>query len=475
MDSPTNHFAITSLMRFRHRLNAERMAELVEERLAGFERFRQLVAPSAAPLGLPTWRADPDYDTRRHVFAVELPDREGALDDYLAALVSRPLAMDRPLWELHVVNGPGHAGVLVSRIHHAIGDGMALLNVLLEMTDEGAGQRRRRRPRHANPARAALTEAARFVLDGARRRDDLRFAAAAAARLAVLTLMPFDGASPFKGRLSTGKRVARAAPISVARVRAARGDVGATVNDVLLSCITGAMARYVDEHGEARVGRLRATIPFNLRPLAAAGGMGNGFTLVYLPLPLRLRDPAVRLCETAYRMHQIKLSPEPVVTNLVLNFIGLLPAPLETVAVRFFGAKASTVITNVPGPDRPLHLDGRPIEEIRFWEPESGSIGIGWSIFSYAGNVFVGVIADAGLIPDPGRLVAGFEAEFAELEAIMERAARRARRYANGPRSRAAAARGRTLDRGGAAERAEGRVGGQARRRAPDQPGRVGA
>lgn len=418
MEKPNNHFVVTGLMRVDRRLDTERVTALLEERLAGYERFRQIVEPSRLPLGLPTWRGDRGYDTSRHVLTAELPRREGALLDYLAWAISRPLDRSRPLWEMHVVHAPGHRTYLVSRIHHAIGDGMALLNVLMSVTDEGwAARGHARRPRR-EPLSALvplLAEAGRLVLDTGHRNDTARYLLTAAGRLAHLTLMPFDPPSPFKGTLAEGKRVAWARPLPLEDFKRVGALTGATVNDVVLSCATAAMAAYIRSRGVRRLPALRATVPYNLRPLERAGGLGNGFTLVYLPLALDHGDALLRLAETSQRMREIKRSPEPVVTNLVLNAIGLLPPRLEDLAVRFFGAKASAVITNVPGPDRELHLDGLPIREIRFWEPESASIAVGWSIFSYAGKLSVGVIADAGLVPDAGRLITAFEKELAGL------------------------------------------------------------
>src|SRR6476620_10750863 len=86
-------------------------------------------------------------------------------------------------------------------------------------------------------------------------------------------------------------------------------------------------------------------------------------------------------------------------------------------AVRFFGAKASVVLTNVPGPRTRLELAGVPVSRLMFWVPQSGHMGLGISIFSYAGTVTIGVIVDAGLVPDPDALVADMHVEFAALRA----------------------------------------------------------
>jgi hypothetical protein len=89
---------------------------------------------------------------------------------------------------------------------------------------------------------------------------------------------------------------------------------------------------------------------------------------------------------------------------------------VESLGLRFFGSKATAVLTNVPGPREPLYLGGRKIADVMFWVPQSGRLGMGISILSYAGGVMLGVATDEGLVPDPDKIVAGFEREFAALK-----------------------------------------------------------
>ncbi len=97
-----------------------------------------------------------------------------------------------------------------------------------------------------------------------------------------------------------------------------------------------------------------------------------------------------------------------------------MPKQVESVFVDLLGAKATCVMTNVPGPRQTLYLAGRPIRSMMFWVPQSGRLGMGVSIMSYAGEVRMGVVTDAGLAPDPEAIVAGFKLEFAELKAILK-------------------------------------------------------
>jgi hypothetical protein len=102
--------------------------------------------------------------------------------------------------------------------------------------------------------------------------------------------------------------------------------------------------------------------------------------------------------------------------------MGLAPVQVEQVGLRFFGSKATAVLTNVPGPRQPLYMAGRKIDKVMFWVPQSGHMGLGISILSYAGGVMLGIATDAGLVPDPERIVDGFKVEFEALRKAAGRA-----------------------------------------------------
>jgi hypothetical protein len=162
---------------------------------------------------------------------------------------------------------------------------------------------------------------------------------------------------------------------------------------------------------------VRAFIPVNLRPLdkPLPPELGNRFGLVFLDLPVGVESPRERLRELKRRMDAIKKSPEAIVTYSVLNAIGLTPVPVERAIVDRLGAKATTVMTNVPGPRQPVYLAGTKLSGLVFWVPQSGHVGMGISIFSYAGEVVVGVAVDRGVIAHPEELVEHLHAEFQEL------------------------------------------------------------
>jgi WS/DGAT/MGAT family acyltransferase len=226
--------------------------------------------------------------------------------------------------------------------------------------------------------------------------------------------MKADPGTAFKGKLGVRKRVAWTAPIPLDRIRELGSAISsATLNDVLIATVTGSMRRYLKTRGTpVNELDLKVTVPVNIRRPGTEFELGNKFSLVFLTLPVFLEDPVLRLREVKRRMDRLKTSLDPHVNFALLSAIGLLPGEMARKAARVFGNKASGVLTNVPGPRRPLYFAGREIRNIMFWVPRSGSIGLGVSILSYNGRVTVGIASDQGLMPDPETLLEGFEEEF---------------------------------------------------------------
>jgi WS/DGAT/MGAT family acyltransferase len=191
---------------------------------------------------------------------------------------------------------------------------------------------------------------------------------------------------------------------------------GATVNDVLVAAVAGALRTYAIEHG-GTPDDVATMVPVNVRPLdrPLPLELGNQFALVLLKLPLSVEAPFARIAETKRRMDVIKHSPEVMLTFGLIKAIGRSGPELERFFVDFFAGKAIGVTTNVPGPREPRYIAGTRITKVLSWPPESGDQTLGISLFSYAGEVQVGFRVDATRIPDPERMVAAFDAEIDEL------------------------------------------------------------
>jgi diacylglycerol O-acyltransferase / wax synthase len=443
MEDPTNLMMITGVMVFGQPLVYDRLKAILEERLLVFDRFRQRVIQPALPGARPYWQDDPHLDLRYHLQRATLPAPadQAALQELASLLASTQLDFSRPLWQLHLVEGYGDGGsALICRLHHCIGDGLALVHVLLSLTDTDPDApwplrqpgrrpmqtrtpfdglfRRTRKTLGATQklAGTALSESLQVLKRPSRAIELARLGVRGTESLARLLLLWPDPATVFKGPLGAPKRAAWSDAIPLSEIKSIGRTLGGTINDVLLTAMTGSLRRYLQERGEPVDGlNFRAVVPVNLRRPGTEPELGNKFGLFFLSLPVGIAEPAQRLRELTRRMDACKNSLEAPVAFGILSTIGMSPSQVEDVVVTMFGAKGTAVMTNVIGPRERLFLAGAPLEGLMFWVPQSGRLGIGVSILSYAGSVWMGVMTDAGLVPDPEAIIAGFHTEFDEL------------------------------------------------------------
>jgi WS/DGAT/MGAT family acyltransferase len=448
MEDPTNLMMITGVMIFSTPMDIERLKATVQHRMLRFDRFRQRVTRPILPWRRVYWEDDPHFDLNEHIHRVILPPpaTEKTLQEVTSELMSTQLDLSKPLWEFHLVESYGDGCALIARLHHTIADGVALVHVLLSMTDADADApwpgaapsetpprrkslvntfRRPGRSKHRTESLATETviRETRGMLRHPTNALDLVGLAVRTATATGRLLSPWpDPRTSLKGPLGVEKRAAWSAPIPLTEVKAAGRAMGGTVNDVLLTTMTGALRRYLQRRGESVDNmNLRAIVPVNLRPITDEPRLGNNFGVVFLSLPVGISSPVDRLVELKRRMDGLKGSPEAAVAFAVLNVVGMIPDKIQDISVNLFAAKATAVMTNVPGPPDTIFLAGAPVETVMFWVPQSARLGLGVSIISYAGQVRVGVASDRGLVPDPGDIISQFHAEFEALSELSRR------------------------------------------------------
>jgi diacylglycerol O-acyltransferase len=429
MEHPTNLMMVTGIMIFDQPLDFERLRATFEHRLLRFGRFRQRVVTSGDESH---WEADPNFTLSAHLrrIALPAPHDQRALQELVSDFMSTPIDFSKSPWQYHLIENYQGGCVLLGRLHHCLADGIALVRVLLSMTDETpdaplspAPEAEPRASQTSGPlgtvnttvrsAEKLVAHGIDSLLDPARIAEAAKLGLGGAVALSRLLLMSPDPQTAFKGPLGVDKRAAWSQPLPLDDVKAIGRAVGATVNDVLLAAATGALRRYLQGRGEQVDGLdIRAAVPVNLRPADEPLTLGNRFGLVFLTLPIGVDDPLDRLFDLKERMEAIKGSPEALVTFGILGTMGMAPAQLQDLGVSIFGAKATAVMTNVPGPRQTIYMAGAPIQQIMFWVPQSGRLGLGVSILSYAGEVTLGVATDVGLVPDPDQIIAGFHEEF---------------------------------------------------------------
>ena len=448
MDEPTNLMMITGFMEFEAPLDYNRLCVTIESRLASFPRFQKKIVHPKTGVGVPNWVEDEHYDIRSHLQRVALPapGDKTELQLMIANLSVTPFDPNKPLWQVHLIENYGKGCVLFFKIHHCITDGIAGIHVLLSTadTDPDAPWPKRKPRRKKRPfsfgallpiggmmdnAKKAVSVAQRLgrqvfkeVEKAVTNPNHLKQLAKTtscvptdfASVLSKYMIMSSDPYTAFKGKLGVRKKIAWTEPFALDNVKKVGKAIStATLNDVLIATVTGAMRRYLKTRN-TRVNELdlRVAVPVNVRQPGTEFELGNKFSLVFLPLPVHLKDPVLRLKEVKRRMDRLKSSPDPYINFALLSTIGYLPPLLAKKAAAVFGNKASGVLTNVPGPRQPLYFAGQEIKNLMFWVPRSGQIGLGISILSYNGKVTVGIASDEELMADPEVLLEGFEDEF---------------------------------------------------------------
>lgn len=450
MDRPTNLMVITSVVLLESVPDWDRVLGVVRARIVEpYPVFHQRARRTRGRLGHHRWEDDPTFDLEHHVHRATLSgapttaEADAELQAYVEDHLARPFDRSRPLWEVHLVDGHGTGAALVFRIHHALADGIALTRVLLGLTEDADGVHgdlvgppatadlptaRTAQPPTSGPVPAGL----RLALATARagwERLRAKGARATVADGAVFTLrtgqvvsdllLTTNPDSAVGGVPGHRKRVVWTEPLPLAGLKQVGRLVGATLNDVLLSAVAGALHTYQAGHGREPVD-LVTMVPVNVRPLdePLPRELGNRFALLFLRFPSRDATPLGRLALSKARMDWLKSSPEVALTYALISVIGRVPAALQRRVVDFFADKAIGVTTNVAGPRELRHLAGVPVTGVLGWVPGSGRHTLGFCIVTYDDAVRIGIMADESVVADPESLLAALADEVALLVRI---------------------------------------------------------
>jgi WS/DGAT/MGAT family acyltransferase len=441
MDNDVNLMMIVGVWLLKPALRYQAVCERIEQRLLQYPRFRQKVVEDM--LGA-SWVDDEDFDIARQVVRETLPRKRGqseqaALQLRCGELATTRLDPARPLWQFHLIEHYEVGSAIIVRIHHCIGDGISLTSVVLSITDGGELP-----PHHGHNGAhddddwlsttliRPLTDLAVKAIDlsgeSVSRSMDLmahpqtgtrelaRAGFRAATDLAALALMEDDSSTKLKGKPMGRKIVAWGEPIPLDVVKSIGKALNASINDVLLACVAGAIGDYLREIGDDPIGKgIRAMVPVNLRPLDEAYKLGNRFGLAPLVLPIGIDNPIARVYAVRARMGALKGSYQPVLAFGVLAMAGLLNKAGQDALLGLFAKKATAVMTNVPGPTQLLEFCGSTLRQSIFWVPQSGDVAVGVSIFSYGGGVQFALITDQALCPAPQKIIDRFAPELDKL------------------------------------------------------------
>ncbi|MGX5657791.1 WS/DGAT/MGAT family O-acyltransferase [Geodermatophilus nigrescens] len=416
------------------------LAELLEARLPLVPRYRQRIVPVPGRLANPVWADDPDFDVAYHVrrSAVPRPGTRAQLLDLVSRVTSRPLDRDRPLWEVYLVEGLEEGRVaVVTKTHPALVDGLGAVDiaqVLLDTTPEASVPAAdswgpRRLPGRVGLVRDALVESVQrptAVLENARAAvGDLRSTAARvagvaeglarAARSAILAAPH----GPLGRTLGTQRRVA-VARADLEDLKAIRKAHGGTVNDVLLTVLTGALRDWLLSRGEPVLGStaVRALVPVSVQG-EEQRAPGGSVAAYLVDLPVGEPNPWVRLARLSYAMRGVTDSGRSVRADALIALTGFAPPTLHALGARAARGLSrrmfNLVVTNVPGPQQPLYAAGSRMLEVFPVVPLVGGQALSVGMTSYDGSVYVGLNADRDGVGDVDVLADLVEQEVAAL------------------------------------------------------------
>ena len=460
MDSGGNLMMIVSVLMFDRPLDMARFKRTMKLRFLSYSRFRSRVVQDLAG----AWWDEQEVDLAHHIVQTRLAAKKGesnkpALEAMVGELSATALDVDKPLWQMHVIDNcvgadGGVRQAVIIRIHHCIADGIALVGVLLSMFDatrdaslEGGEEPEllEQMQEHTlsadgdNPWDELLQPLTRTTVQAinlstsmmtkylwtmaesnrmiARFADMAHIGGKLTQDAVKLVAMTEDSRTRLKGVPQGAKRVAWSEPLPLDEVKAVGKVFGASINDVLMSSVAGAIGAYLREKGDEVPAdtELRAMVPVNLRKSSRREKLGNAFGLVPLVLPVGIEDPLARLAEVHARMDELKGGYQALVAMAVLGVLGATPKQVQNEIQNYFARKATAVMSNVPGPQAPLYLAGSRLDQIMFWVPQSGDIGVGVSILSYNGGVQFGIVVDAAIADDPEHIIERFAPEFEKL------------------------------------------------------------
>ncbi len=414
------------------------VAEHIRSRLHLVPRYRQKLAYPPFETGRPLWIDDASFNIEYHVrhSALPAPGTEQQLHRLAARIVSQQLDRSKPLWECWFVEGLEDGRfALIFKTHHALVDGVSgvdLATVLFDLApvpepQEQEAWQPRPEPTGAELLAAGIAGFAKTTLNMAERTlvaatnpaaavDALRDAAEGIGEVVWAGLNPAPEA-PLNVPIGPHRRYA-VVRNRLDDFRYVKGVLGGTVNDVVLTVVSGALARWLRARGVRTEGlELRALVPVSIRPKDQRHALGNQIVLMRGPLPVYIRDPVARLRFVKEQMDGLKESKQAVGAKVLADVQQMAPPTILAQASRlqFSTRLFNLIVTNVPGPQFPIYMLGR--EMLNFFPiaflPKSHGLAI--AIMSYNGAIDFGLLGDYDALPDIETIADGIEDGLAQL------------------------------------------------------------
>jgi WS/DGAT/MGAT family acyltransferase len=437
----------------------EEMLDHIRTRLHLVPRYRQRLAQPPLETGRPLWVDDPTFNLEYHVrqTALPAPGSEDQLMRLVGRIMSQQLDRSKPLWEMWIIEGLDDGGfAVISKTHHAMVDGISgvdLATVMFDLSPVPPEIPHSDEPWQPHPEPTGAELVAGGAVGLARVVAGAVGGAVAIARNPSATLRAFSEAAEGLGEVAwAGLNPAPETPLNVEigphrRYRVVRNHLtdfkeiknafGGTVNDVVLTVVTGALRDWLHSRGVRTEGlELRALVPVSTRSKDEQGALGNRITVMRGPLPVYIADPIARLRAVKAAMDGLKESKQAVGAEVLTGVQSFAPPTVLAQASRlnFSTRLFNLIVTNVPGPQLPLYVRGREMGDVFpiAFLPKGHALAV--AIMSYNGQMNFGLLADYDAVPDLDRIGDGIEASLAELLALARRRTAPATPSTNGVR-----------------------------------------
>lgn len=439
------HIGSTSV--FESRLDIEDLKKHIEDRLHLIPRYQQKVVPDPFNIAHPTWEYGENFDINRHIFEIKSKKKVSLkeLRRIAGEILTTCLDRTKPLWELHIINGLENGqSAMVAKVHHCMADGISgvdLIKIIFDISPEPQKVERQEieKPKiETDPTRRFFDSLLGSMQEGMNRlleaQGGLMYMVSNLAKPEAAETIPdlasvFPAIStpppilPFNGECSGERRLAWS-ELSYAEARAIRTAFNGTVNDVVLTVLSEAVARYTEFHGESIEGKnMRFMVPVSLRQKEQRGALGNIISVLPVEIPLDIKDLSERFRFVNKKtgvMKSAKLAEGLLTLGALFS---LMPAPVQSL----FGAVAelpfppfNMVATNVPGPQIPLYMCGVKMTKYYPYVPIGYKLGLGCAILSYNQTLYFGLSSDAQAMPDVEKFKEILDEVFADLKATAE-------------------------------------------------------
>ncbi len=422
----------------------DKLVQQISAKLHLIPRYTQRAVPAPFNIGHPTWEWDPDFDIRKHIIEVRIdpPGTDAQLLELSAKLFAPMLDREKPLWEMYLIRGlEGDRSAVASKVHHCLVDGVSGIEILMIVFDVSAEPPPPMPPTEEIERGPIPSASSRFVdaiwdnlADGIDRWADQqqRFVDGLAEgpgrgrrimraweNTAPYLQRPVDRA-PFNKPLKGDRRLA-VSEFSFAEIRAIRGAVCGTVNDVCLTVLGSALGRYFELHGQKIDGRnARILTPVNVRREDERGALGNRVSMLLVEVPVGSMDPVERLREVNARTERLKRQNIAEGVEVMGDFLNSIPPAVQALSGMFPtppNTIANMICTNVPGPMIPLYCVGHRMVAHYPMVPLAFEMGVGCGVTSYDQRLYFGLMADEDCASDVERLKEFLEQAFVELRA----------------------------------------------------------